>query len=189
MGKEDTKNHCIPSTTYNQLLPHNPPRTSAVICDMHSVCALSCPDSLQPHGLEPAGLLCPRNFPGKNTRVGCHFLLQGIFPTQGSIPHLLCFLHWQADSLPLSQLGSWHAQIRRQFDLQVEHSPVWSPIKLHSVFLFQFRLLEKKVSFSAGYVMLQLCACVWECGGGGGCVCVISLFKMAPKGIPWWSNG
>ena len=27
----------------------------------------------------PASLLCPWNFPGKNTRVGCHFLLQGIF--------------------------------------------------------------------------------------------------------------
>ena len=26
---------------------------------------------------------CPWNFPGKNTGVGCHFLLQGIFPTQG----------------------------------------------------------------------------------------------------------
>ena len=28
-------------------------------------------------------LLCPWDFPGKNTAVGCHFLLQGIFPTQG----------------------------------------------------------------------------------------------------------
>ena len=38
--------------------------------------------------------------PGKNTRVGCHVLLQGIFPNQGSNLHLLCLLHWQADSLP-----------------------------------------------------------------------------------------
>ena len=37
--------------------------------------------------------------PGKNTGVGCHFLLQEIFPSQGSNPHLL---HWQADSLPLT---------------------------------------------------------------------------------------
>ena len=35
------------------------------------------------HGLQPARLLCPWNSPGKNTRVGCHSLLQGIFPTQG----------------------------------------------------------------------------------------------------------
>ena len=40
-------------------------------------------DSLQPHGLWPARLLCPQNSPGKNTGVGCHSLLQGIFPTQG----------------------------------------------------------------------------------------------------------
>ena len=38
------------------------------------------------------------NFPGKNTGGGCHFLLQVIFPIQGSNPHLLHLLHWQADS-------------------------------------------------------------------------------------------
>ena len=34
-------------------------------------------DSLRPHGLQPTRLLCPWDFPGKNTGVGCHFLLQG----------------------------------------------------------------------------------------------------------------
>ena len=34
-------------------------------------------------------VLCARNFPGKNTGVGCHFLLQGIFPAQGSKLRLL----------------------------------------------------------------------------------------------------
>ena len=49
------------------------------------------------------------DFPGKNTGVGCHFLLQGIFPTQGSNP---CLLHWQVDSLPLNYQGSpWHEQV------------------------------------------------------------------------------
>ena len=33
--------------------------------------------------------LCPWDFPGKNIGVGCHFLLQGIFPSQGLNPHLL----------------------------------------------------------------------------------------------------
>ena len=47
------------------------------------------PDSLRPHGLQPTSLLCPWDFPGKNTGMGCHFLLQGIFPTQGSNPGLL----------------------------------------------------------------------------------------------------
>ena len=44
--------------------------------------------TLRPHGLQPTRLLCPWVFLGKNTRVGCHFLLQGIFPTQGSNPGL-----------------------------------------------------------------------------------------------------
>ena len=49
-------------------------------------------------------LLCPWNFSGKNTGAGCHFLLQEIFLIQGSHPHLLSLLHWQADSVPLSYL-------------------------------------------------------------------------------------
>ena len=40
-------------------------------------------DSLQPQGLQPARLLRPWDSPGKNSGVGCHALLQGIFPTQG----------------------------------------------------------------------------------------------------------
>ena len=38
------------------------------------------------------------DFPNKNTGVGCHFLLQAIFPTQGSNPGLLHLLHWQEGS-------------------------------------------------------------------------------------------
>ena len=41
-------------------------------------------DSLLHYGLQPARLLCPWDSPGKNTGVGCHFLFQRIFPTQGS---------------------------------------------------------------------------------------------------------
>ena len=66
-------------------------------------------NSLQPRGLSPARLLCPWDFPGKNTGMCCHFLLQGIFATQGLNPrflHLLRFLHWQVDYLSLSHLGS-----------------------------------------------------------------------------------
>ena len=43
--------------------------------------------------------------------VGCHFLLQGIFPTQRSKPRLLHLLHWQAGSLPLAPPGNL---LRRQ---------------------------------------------------------------------------
>ena len=55
-------------------------------------------DSLRPHGL-----YSPWNSPGQSTGMGCHFLLQEFFLTQGLNP---CLLHWQADSSPLSHLGS-----------------------------------------------------------------------------------
>ena len=50
-------------------------------------------------------LLCPWDFPGKNTGVGCHAFLQGTFPTQGLSPRLLSLLHWQVGSLPLVPSG------------------------------------------------------------------------------------
>ena len=40
-------------------------------------------------GLQPARLLCPLDYPGKNTGVGCHYLLQGVFLTQESNPGFL----------------------------------------------------------------------------------------------------
>ena len=51
--------------------------------------------SLRHHGLKPTRLLCPWHFPGRNTGVGCHGLLQESFPTQGSNPNLLCHIHCQ----------------------------------------------------------------------------------------------
>ena len=71
------------------------------LCSITSVTS----DSLWPHGRLSARLLCPWDSPGKNTGEYCHALLQGIFPSQGSNPHLLHLLCWQEDSLPLSHLG------------------------------------------------------------------------------------
>ena len=50
--------------------------------------------------------LCAWDSPGKNTEVGCHSLLQRIFPTQGSKLNILCLLHWQVGSLLLA----WETQ-------------------------------------------------------------------------------
>ena len=47
------------------------------------------PTLWNPHGLYPTRLLCPWDFPGKNTGMGSYSLLQGIFLTQGSNPSLL----------------------------------------------------------------------------------------------------
>ena len=58
---------------------------------------------VRPCELQLDRLLHPWDSLGKSTRVGCHALLQGIFPTQGLNPGLK---HWQADFLPLSHQGS-----------------------------------------------------------------------------------
>ena len=62
------------------------------------------PTLVLPSGLQPARLLCPWDSPGKNIAVGCHFLLQGIFPTQGSnLPLLLgrwILYHWATCEAP-----------------------------------------------------------------------------------------
>ena len=63
-------------------------------------------DTLKPHRLLPTRLLCPGNFPSKNTGSGFHFLLQGIFWIQGLNPSLLHLLYWHTDFLPLHHLGS-----------------------------------------------------------------------------------
>ena len=70
--------HCVRSVKYASTVH------SAWVC-VHPALF----NSLRPRGLQPFKLLCPRDFPGKNTQVGCHFPLQGINPTQGSNPSLL----------------------------------------------------------------------------------------------------
>ena len=62
----------------------------------------------------------PWAYPSKNTGVGCHLLLQGIFPTQGSNPGLLCLLHWQADSLTTEPPG-----IRSAIPWQIALTKIW----------------------------------------------------------------
>ena len=62
----------------------------------------SCPTLCDPMDWSPSGSLFPWDSPDMNTGVGYHALLQGIFPIQGSNPHLL---HWQAGSLPLVPPG------------------------------------------------------------------------------------
>ena len=63
-------------------------------------------ESLRLHGLYPAMLLCPWNSSGKNSRVGCHFLLQWIFLAQELIclSCVSCIGRWIL--YPLSHLGS-----------------------------------------------------------------------------------
>ena len=62
-------------------------------------------DSVTPMDCILPGSSVHRILLAKNTGVGCHALLQGIFPTRGSNSRLLYFLHWQAAALPLVPPG------------------------------------------------------------------------------------
>ena len=78
-------------------------------------------DSLRPHGLQPTRLLCPCDFPGKSTGVGCHFLLQGIFLTQGSNPGLP---HCSQMLLPSEPLGKSCPTLCDPVDCSIPGFPV-----------------------------------------------------------------
>ena len=77
--------------------------------------AQSCPTLVRPHGLQPTRLLRPWDFLGKKAGVGCHFLLQEIFPTQGLNPGLLHFrqtlyhLSHQGSQMPMWVQITWRA--------------------------------------------------------------------------------
>ena len=82
-------------------------------CD-HGPQCVSClvvSNSSRSHGLWPARLFCPWNSPGKNTGVGYHFLLQGIFQTQGLN---LGLLHCMQILDGLSHQGSHGPQIMQR---------------------------------------------------------------------------
>ena len=59
--------------------------------------------------------------------MGCHFLLQEVFPTQGSNLHLL---HWQADSLPLSYLGSLTEKFFLKMETKALSTASWGSLGL-----------------------------------------------------------
>ena len=73
-------------------------------------------NSLQLHGMQPARLLCLWDSPGKNTGVGCHFCLQGIFPTWGSNQGLLncrqILYHLSHQGILKEEIGVWNSQGR-----------------------------------------------------------------------------
>ena len=77
---------------------------------------LSCllgPTLWDPIAYSPPGSSVHEDSPGKNAGAGGHALLQGIFPTHGSSPHLLYILHWQWILYPWRHLGS-HGMVTRK---------------------------------------------------------------------------
>ena len=85
-------------------------------------------------------LFCPWNSPGKNTGVGCHFLLQEIFPTQGSNQGLLCF---RQILYHLSHQGSYAGKrrVRKKNMAQGTHGVAWNIVLDFSICLQILSLL------------------------------------------------
>ena len=75
---------------------YTPPPKVLCVESLQSYLTLCDPMDCSPPGSSVHGIL-----QAGYTRVGCHALLQGIFPTQGSNPYFLCLLHREAGSLPL----------------------------------------------------------------------------------------
>ena len=100
-------------------------------------------DSLRGQGLEPTRRLRPWDFPGKSTGVGCHFLLQGIFPTQGSNPGLP---HCRQTLYRLSHQGSWKGSFKPS-------------VRAHPSPSFKWVLIEKETS-GAGNVAREIHPCL-----------------------------
>ena len=129
--------------------------------------------------------------------MGCHFLLQGIFPTQGSNPRLLNVLRWQTGSLPLVPPGEALIQVhhlqrkstrkkgKEASGTRTPHGPSWG----NRCFLRIFLLLLKTQFFRAEGLWLtirfssvqslsrvQLCN-LMDCSPPGSCVHGDSLVR------------
>ena len=99
--------------------------TSVYVCVCLVTSVMS--NSLWLYGLKPARLLCPWNFPGKNTGGGTHSLLQGIFLIQGLNSHLhLLYCRWRKSHyfhkraiLLAAIVASWVRELRAEAPTQV----------------------------------------------------------------------
>ena len=105
---QNTESRCHPSMRPEVLTLYV---SYKCVCPLPQLCLILCdPMAYSPPGSSAHGILQPSS--------SCHFLLQGIFLTQGSNLCLLCFLHWQAGSLPQVPLGK-----PCEFDLSLHPPP------------------------------------------------------------------
>ena len=102
------------------------------------ICAQLCPTHCDPVECKPSRLLCPWDSPGKNTEVGCHFLLQGIFPTQ-DWTHVSCSSH---PGREIITNATWEAPIQMSppfwtsFSFRSPQSIKWSKMEWNWVIGF-----------------------------------------------------
>ena len=109
---------------------------------------LSCVRLLRPYGLQPARLLCPWDFPGKTTGVGCHFLLQGSL--EGPIIMIMFNLKNFAYNLFILVFHSISSDLNFYIP-QVQWKKVFLNCTVRQVFFFYWSItaLQCCVSFSS----------------------------------------
>ena len=126
----------------------------------------------------PVSYLCPRDLPGKNTRMGCHFLLQGIFLTQGLNPGLLhckqiLYCLSQQGSLKVSQSGAYFYFLNKSLVLNQIIFFFILPLNTlaHCIYIYIYIYI---------YICMHtyICVCVCVCV----CVCIYSA-------TPWLGDG
>ena len=98
-SQSQLKGHFLREVTPDMCIPPTPSSNCSVTQSRLTLC--------DPVDCSPLGS-SPWDFQARILGVGCHFLLQGIFPSQGLNPRLLCLLYWQVDSPPLHHMGSPH---------------------------------------------------------------------------------
>ena len=137
--------------------------------------SFSCVWLWDPKDWDPARILCPWDFPGNNTEMGCHSLLQGIFLTHGSNSHLLCLLHCRRIFYPPKPLG--HYPLPLKLDVIVDlpqpeiHVSCWKRVKNHWVTLHLPLALSKRLWKMSP---LTVWAPAWLQGAQGHSRCVAS---------------
>ena len=146
-----------PSIFCPQDIPQNSSRREPVLMPL-SVCmrVQSHPTLCNPTDCSLPGSSVHGMFQARNTGVGCHFLLLGIFPTRGSNPSLLQRLHWQVDPLPLCHLGVNKLKSKwshRLWQSSLYNIYVYQNTMLHSVNTYNFcQLFLSKAVAGAGSV-------------------------------------
>ena len=137
--------------------------------------------------LQPSGLLCPWDFSGKNTGVGCHLLLQGIFPNQGSNPSLLYLLHCRHTFYHCTTWDTGHSWDSSQLyllSLEMAMAPQSSALAWKIPRTEEPGRLQSIGSRRVGHDWVTALSCIGE-GNGNPFQC--SCLENPRDGGAWWA--